>query len=424
MNLLSGTTLQGGKYTIVKVLGQGSFGITYLAMARFKAHGALGEMDVEARVAIKEFFMSEINSRREDGSSVEGSKGTVFLNYRKKFKKEAENLAHLSHSNIVRVFDVFDENNTSYYVMEYLDGQNLDEYITAKGRLGEEEAIDIIREVGGALAYMHSQKMLHLDIKPKNVMRRADGHYYLIDFGLSKQFADNGEPETSTTIGLGTPGYAPLEQGSFRKDGTFPATLDVYALGATLFKMLTGKRLPEASTILNNGFPEHDLTEKGISDATIATLRKSLSPVRHDRFPTVVSMLEALSTVTVEADDETGYFSLQEESDKENSSFDSGGDPSETNQIEDVVDAEEENPFIEEYENQYKTRRRTKLIWAISIPILVVMLIWMCTSNSGGYETNYDTVDCVAVTTVEPYAEEGAELLAEEEICPEETTVE
>ena len=171
-------------------------------------------MNVEAQVAIKEFFMSEVNSRRSDGSSVEGSSGSVFANYRKKFKKEAENLSKLSLSNIVKVVDVFDENNTTYYVMEFIEGKNLDDYIKQKGSLPEPEAISIIKEVGNALEYMHSRKMLHLDIKPKNIMRKPDGTIYLIDFGLSKQFTDNGEPESSTSIGLGTPGYAPIEQSS------------------------------------------------------------------------------------------------------------------------------------------------------------------------------------------------------------------
>ena len=200
-----GTILQNGKYTIVKSLGQGSFGITYLAKAKFTTQGNLGKMDVEAKVAIKEFFMSEVNSRRDDGRSVDGSFGSVFTNYRMKFRKEAENLSKLSHPNIVKVFDIFNENNTTYYVMEFLEGTNLDDYIKQNGFLSEGEAISIIREIGGALAYMHSQQMLHLDIKPKNIMRKSDCKDYLIDFGLSKQFTEDGEPESSTSIGLGPP---------------------------------------------------------------------------------------------------------------------------------------------------------------------------------------------------------------------------
>ena len=235
--------------------------------------------------------MSEVNGRSEDGSTVEGSTGSVFSNYRKKFKKEAENLSKLEHPNIVKVFDVFDENSTTYYVMEFLEGQNLDDYIKQNGFIEESEAIKIISEIGNALSYMHSKRMLHLDIKPKNIMRKSDGKDYLIDFGLSKQFTDDGEPESSTSIGLGTPGYAPIEQAGYKQDGTFPATLDVYALGATMFKMLTGKRPPEATYILNEGFPENELTAKSVSDNTRSVLEKAMAPLKKQRFQTVRSFI-------------------------------------------------------------------------------------------------------------------------------------
>lgn len=289
--LKPGTSLRGATYRIEKVLGQGSFGITYLATAKFTTQGNLGKMDVEAKVAIKEFFMGEVNGRSEDGSTVEGSTGSVFSNYRKKFKKEAENLSKLEHPNIVKVFDVFDENNTTYYVMEFLEGQNLDDYIKQCGFIEESEAIKIISEIGNALSYMHSKRMLHLDIKPKNIMRKSNGKDYLIDFGLSKQFTDDGEPESSTSIGLGTPGYSPIEQAGYKQDGTFPATLDVYALGATLFKMLTGKRPPEATYILNEGFPENELTAKNVSGSTRSVLEKAMAPLKKQRFQTVRSFI-------------------------------------------------------------------------------------------------------------------------------------
>lgn len=291
--LKPGTSLRGATYRIEKVLGQGSFGITYLATAKFTTQGNLGKMDVEAKVAIKEFFMSEVNGRSDDGSTVEGSSGSVFTNYRKKFKKEAENLSKLQHPNIVKVFDVFDENNTTYYVMEFLEGQNLDDYIKQCGFIEEDEAIRIISEIGDALSYMHSKKMLHLDIKPKNIMRKSDGKDYLIDFGLSKQFTDDGEPESSTSIGLGTPGYAPIEQAGYKQDGSFPATLDVYALGATLFKMLTGKRPPEATYILNEGFPDKELTSKSVSDNTRSVLEKAMAPIKKQRFQSVKSFINS-----------------------------------------------------------------------------------------------------------------------------------
>ena len=300
--------MQQGKYKIVGRLGQGSFGITYLAAAKIKMTGALGEMETEIHVAVKEFFMSDINSRSHDGTGVEGSSGTVFTNYRRKFRKEAENLARLSHDNIVHVIDVFDENNTTYYVMQYVDGGSLDDYIASQGRLSEGETFAILRDVGAALSYMHRHKMLHLDLKPKNIMRRgSDGHIFLIDFGLSKYFTEGGEPESSTTIGHGTPGYAPLEQARYRHDGSFPATIDVYALGATAFKMLTGKRPPEASDILNDGFPSDDLLSQGISSSTVESIRRAMSAERRSRYQTVDEFLSALCPADASAAEDTVF---------------------------------------------------------------------------------------------------------------------
>lgn len=290
--LEKGATLRGGTYVIEEVLGTGSFGISYLASAKITAQGNLGAMSVNAKVAVKEFFMGEVNMRDNDGSSVAGSSGSVFTNYRNRFRTEAMNLSKLKHENIVKVLDVFDENNTTYYVMEFIEGSSLDDYIKQKGYLTEAEAITIIRMVGNALAYMHSRKMVHLDIKPKNIMRDAAGKYYLIDFGLSKQFSEGGAPETSTSIGLGTPGYAPMEQSSYKNDGTFPATLDVYALGATMFKMLTGRRPPESSEIFNYGFPADALANLGVSSRTIKVVEKAMAPKKIDRYQDVSSFVD------------------------------------------------------------------------------------------------------------------------------------
>ena len=256
MQLQPGTTLQGGKYRIERVLGQGSFGITYLATTEVEMTGQLGSMHVSVNVAIKEFFMSDLNSRGEDGSTVVGSNSALVVDYRRKFRREAENLGHLNHPNIVKVLEVFDENNTTYYAMEYIDGESLDDHIKQCGHLDDDEVRTVMHDLCSALSYMHQQGMLHLDLKPKNIMRsKRQNHIFIIDFGLSKQYTSDGEPESSTTIGLGTPGYAPIEQANYKQDGTMPATIDIYALGATLYKMLTGKTPPHASDVHNDGLP-------------------------------------------------------------------------------------------------------------------------------------------------------------------------
>ena len=268
--LTIGTLLRGGSYKIEKVLGQGSFGITYLA-----EHTNLGR-----KVAIKEFFMKELNSRGEDGSITGMTDGSLSQNYCVKFQKEAINLSRLDHPNIVRVTDSFSENGTFYYVMDYIEGQNLNDYIKSH-YIDEAEAVSIIKSVADALIYMHEEKhMLHLDLKPGNVMRRnSDGHIFLIDFGLSKHFSEDGQPETSTTIGLGTTGYAPIEQGNKAKNGEFRPTIDVYALGATFYKLLTCETPPPASDLVSDDeLLENKLREKGVADNLIKVVTEAMCP--------------------------------------------------------------------------------------------------------------------------------------------------
>ena len=302
--LQPGTTLKNGKYTINKILGQGSFGITYLAATKIPMQGDFGKMDVDVKVAIKEFFMADLNSRSGDGTSLEKTDSSIVKKYAKKFYTEAENLAKLNHPNIVKVLEVFNENNTSYYVMEYIEGETLDDYIKRNGKIGEEEARLITLDICGALRHMHDHHMLHLDLKPKNVMRDQNGKIYLIDFGLAKQYNENGEPESSTTLGLGTRGYAPVEQMKYKSDGTMPATLDVYALGASLFKMLTGQVPPESSDVLNEGLPMNLLQNAGLSQDMIGVVEKAMAPLKKNRYQNVGELIDAL-TVNVPQAEET-----------------------------------------------------------------------------------------------------------------------
>lgn len=293
--LLKGTVLNGSSYSylIERILGQGSFGITYLASV--KMAGALGSIDAKIKVAIKEFFMRDINGRVES-TVTSGNKGGLYDEYKRKFKREALNLSKLQHEHIIKVIESFEANNTVYYVMEYMEGGSLDDYIARNQGLKEEEAVQIVKQIGSALSFMHSQGFLHLDLKPSNIMRKESGEVVLIDFGLSKQYGSDGNPESSTKVGAGTPGYAPIEQANYREGNGFPVTMDVYALGATMFKMLTGVRPPEASEILNEGFPFDELQSRKVSNRTIACVARAMAPIKKDRYQTVAEFLNAIDS--------------------------------------------------------------------------------------------------------------------------------
>ncbi|MCH4156789.1 MAG: protein kinase [Muribaculaceae bacterium] len=293
-------------YIIKSVLEQGSFSITYLASAKMIAHGPLGDIETEVKVVIKEFYMQGLSSRGRDGSVGGSSGSSLVTNYRRKFRREAENLSKMHHENIVKVFEVFGANGTTYYVMQYIEGMSLDEYIISHGHLSEKEASENIATIARALGYMHSQKMLHLDLKPMNIMRQNDGKLFLMGFGLLKNYDSNGESESSISVGLGTPGYAPLEQDDIDDSKAIAATLDIYALGATYYKMLTGKTPPNALNVLNDQEKKLKETLTGSSEKSISLVLSMMSPLKGSRPQNVEEVLALLEKDTVEGREEKG----------------------------------------------------------------------------------------------------------------------
>ena len=239
MHLQNNTLLQGGKYRIERFIASGGFGCTY------EAYHTLLDM----RVALKEFFVSDFCNRDEKTGQVSvatKSKVELIDKLKKKFMDEARALFKMKHPGIVRVIDVFEENGTAYYAMEYIDGQSLSDVVKKRSKLPEAEAVGYIRQVAEALKYVHSLNRLHLDIKPGNIMLGKDGKAVLIDFGASKHYdAETGE-NTSTLLGINTTGYAPVEQVNQSFKSFSPAT-DIYALGATLYKLLTGITPPPST---------------------------------------------------------------------------------------------------------------------------------------------------------------------------------
>ena len=229
------TTLQGGKYRIERVLGQGGFGITYLA------RNTLFDVDV----AIKEFFMKDENNR--DGSQVtipNTTKQDLFHGQKEKFKKEAKRMFSIKNEHIVSVHDLFEENGTAYYVMDYVDGENLAQRQKRTGKpMSEKMVKKILPQILDALQAVHNMNIWHLDLKPANILLDKAGNIKLIDFGASKQLnKDKGGATFSTAISY-TDGYAPREQMEQNYDKFGPWT-DIYALGGTLYTLLTKKRPP------------------------------------------------------------------------------------------------------------------------------------------------------------------------------------
>ncbi len=229
--------MQGGKYKIERVLGQGGFGNTYIGYNTV----------FNERVAIKEFFMQGINDRDENTGSVSVSierNIQQFEEQREKFKKEALRIRKLDNPHIVKVHDLFEENGTVYYVMDYVDGENLSERLKRTGKsMTEQEVSEILPQILDALKSVHDAGIWHLDLKPANVMVDSHGNVKLIDFGASKQLnAQKGGATTSTAISY-TNGYAPREQMEQNYDKFGPWT-DIYALGSTLYNLLTNKRPP------------------------------------------------------------------------------------------------------------------------------------------------------------------------------------
>ena len=299
MQLRQGTLLQGGRYKIERMLGQGGFGITYLAI----------QSGLERKVAIKEFFMREHCERDERTSHVtlgtKGSRDTVKL-YRDKFLKEARNIAKLDHPNIVSIIDVFEENGTAYYVMKYAENGSLADKVKRDGFLSEQVATRYILQIADALAYIHERKMNHLDVKPGNIMLNMNDETILIDFGLSKQYDFVTGGQTSVTpVGI-SHGYAPMEQ--YRDGGVseFSPQVDIYSLGATYFKLLTGVNPPSAFDIDDNGLPIEELMKKGVSQTAISVISQAMEFRKKDRMADVRLLIKSLTSVAdVVVEDET-----------------------------------------------------------------------------------------------------------------------
>lgn len=298
-SLRPGTILKGEQiYRIESVLGAGGFGITYLAQTSVM----FGNIPVNVRVAVKEHFVGDYCERQHDGATVVcvGTQKVRDMVERslKDFLSEARRLSAVSakHPNIVKVNEIIEANGTAYYVMEYLSGKSLWDYIRERGPLTEEETRGLMLPIVDASAYLHASSMTHLDIKPQNIML-TDGNGtlkpVLIDFGLSKHYTEDGSPTSTVNTLACSDGYSPIEQ--YSGITTFSPTADVYAVGATILTCLTG-RIPTVSTNWPLGEPSRTIDALPVSEDMKEILKKSMAPAAHGRYADSRTLYRALNT--------------------------------------------------------------------------------------------------------------------------------
>lgn len=232
-------------YRVESILGQGGFGITYLAH----------DLNLDQNVAIKEYLPIELAVREIDFSvhPVSEDRGVKFTWGLDRFISEARTLNKFKHPNIVRVLNVFEANNTAYMVMEYEHGESLQAILTQRKTMEEAELINILIPILGGLQKVHETGFIHRDIKPANIFIRNDDSPVLLDFGSARQALGVA---TQTLTSLVSPGYAPFEQYYSKSDQQGPWT-DIYGLGATLYRAVAGvapmDAVDRSRTILKGG---------------------------------------------------------------------------------------------------------------------------------------------------------------------------
>jgi len=293
-----GYRLRGGKreYVIEDILGRGGFGITY----KVKARVYVDNISVDAHFAVKEYF-PDICWRDENDNAtlvVPKTKSEEVHDGIRDFLNEGRRLqgvCHLNH-NIVNVNEVFEANGTAYYVLEYLEGGDLRKRLKDNGKpFTEEQMLALMTPIAHAVQCLHDNSILHLDIKPSNiVMRKNEGEEVepvLIDFGIAVHFNKSGTP-TSKMPSLGvSPGYSPIEQYSELRN--FDPRLDIYAFAATCLYLLTGKDPIEALS-MPAGFV-HDAIPAEVSDKVRSAIVNAMSKEKDCRTASINEMFEAMT---------------------------------------------------------------------------------------------------------------------------------
>ena len=296
MNLPNGYLLQKGKYKLKQVIGQGGFGITYKGIWHTEVKGSLGAMRTEVPVCIKEYFFKDYCVRDVYSFRVKVHSDTgklLFDKFKEKLIKEAKILSEVHHPYIVNVLEVFEENNTAYIAMEYIAGNSLKDKLAKVGMLPEAEVLRYIHQIGEALQFVHQKNILHLDIKPSNILIDKENNARLIDFGVSKRY-DVGEQETSTTMLTLSKGFASIEQYDNEGIQSFSPCPDIYSLGATMYNLLTGKIPTESILRATRPLARPRELNPAISEQTEQVILKAMEIIPANRYQSVEEMMNAL----------------------------------------------------------------------------------------------------------------------------------
>ncbi len=282
-------------YEIRDILGQGGFGITYLAF----------DPNLEKFVAIKEYLPIELAVREGDASvhPVSENHSEHYSWGLDRFITEARTLSKFKHPNIVHVLSVTEENNTAYMVMEYEEGESLQDKLAGKKTLDETEIMKILIPILGGLEVIHAAGFIHRDIKPGNIFIRKDGSPVLLDFGSARHAL--GE-ETKTLTTLVSPGYAPFEQ-YFSKSDEQGQWTDIYSLGATLYRAVTGMTPHDAvdrsnailKTSKDTNVPAIEIARDNYSERLLAAIDHAIAFRIEDRPQTIAEWRDTLDIETI-----------------------------------------------------------------------------------------------------------------------------
>ena len=407
--LRPGTVIRGPEraYTVIKVLGQGGFGITYLVTGKVK----VGNISLEGRFALKEHFISSLCSRDNATHAIQFSTPVADEVDRsmRAFVKEAQRLQSLGidHPNIVKINEVFEANNTAYYVMEYLGGTTLRDYVEANGAMSPVAAKALLRPVVEAVAMLHRNNIAHYDIKPGNIMlheeESGEVRPVLIDFGLSKHYNDRGHA-TSTLAAAGyTPGYAPVEQYAGVKE--FTPQCDVYSLTATLYFCLTGHD-PKPALELSAAEVERELSAI-LPPEEIAPILHALSTMPATRTPDASALLnEVFDTVPapvgLDSDDEVEIVEVVEK--------DSDSQHHETTRL----------PEPEKYNKESKFPIKTTVVICAILAVILLSVFAERCNNSTDIDTEYVT-DTIPPTEVSVDTEQSDTVDFQQVVSSDET---